>query len=262
MDTNGGRIQQPETVLQDAVYLKFQVCVAPGIDRVRCFRDAWRACFERSPEIIWKMEIAFFLETSRLRDRRVEGKSVEKRYRFIAKKRPMLAESESERGERWKCWTEENNKKEEGETVVASTARGTEIRGERKRKIYGATRCRLTTGSVRLPTKPLLHAISSTILTRVLPFTLRSLERPPSSSLWLLRSLVRLFARPRCTVAFGLCIIITVTASSSWLVEESPCLCSLCHYPVDVVLSHRIGYSCETGHVRYERPFDSRVRVN
>lgn len=29
MDTNGGRIQQPETVLQDAVYLKFQVCVAP-----------------------------------------------------------------------------------------------------------------------------------------------------------------------------------------------------------------------------------------
>lgn len=132
------------------------------------------------------------------------------------------------------------------ETVVASTARGREIRRERKRKIYGATRCRLTTGSVRLPTKPLLHAISSTIFTRVLPFTLRSLERPPSSSLWLLRSLVRLFACSRCTVAFGLCIIITVTASSSWLVEESPCLCSFCHYPVDVVFSHRIGHSRET----------------
>lgn len=63
---------------------------------------------------------------------------------------------------------------------------GTEIRGERKRKIYGAARCRLTTGSVRLPTKPLLHAISSTILSRAAPFALRSLERPPpSSSLWL-----------------------------------------------------------------------------
>lgn len=146
---------------------------------------------------------------------------------------------------------------------MASTARGTEIRGERKRKIYGATRCRLTTGSVRLPTKPLLHAISSTILTRVLPFTLRSLQRPPSSSLWLLRSLVRLFACSRCTVAFGLCIIITVTASSSWLVEESPCLCSLCHCPVDVVFYYS-GYSRETDtssirHALIKFPRDNRA---
>lgn len=41
---------------------------------------------------------------------------------------------------------------------------------KKERKIYGAARCRLTTGSVRLPTKPLLHAISSTILPRVAPF--------------------------------------------------------------------------------------------
>lgn len=56
--------------------------------------------------------------------------------------------------------------------------------------------------------EPPLHAISTTILRRLAPFALRPTEHPPF--------------RPRCTVAFGLCIIITITTSSSWLVVEKP----------------------------------------
>lgn len=81
--------------------------------------------------------------------------------------------------------TEESNKKEEGDDPWwRRLLEGKRDEGRKKeRKIYGAARCRLTTGSVRLPTKPLLHAISSTILPRVAPFALRSLERPPLLSL-------------------------------------------------------------------------------
>lgn len=56
-----------------------------------------------------------------------------------------------------------------------------------------------------------LHAISTTISLRLAPFACPVPQRPPS-----------LPFRSRCTVAFGLCIIITITASSSWLVVEKP----------------------------------------
>lgn len=58
--------------------------------------------------------------------------------------------------------------------------------------------------------------------------SLLCMPSPPPSyvGLLLLRSVPRnvLFLpfRSRCTVAFGLCIIITITASSSWLVVEKP----------------------------------------
>jgi len=82
---------------------------------------------------------------------------------------------------------------------------------KRERDVWSA-RCRLTTGLVRLPTPSLL-----------------CMPSPPPSYLDLLllcsvpRKSVRLLPlRSRCTVAFGLCIIITITASSSWLVAEKP----------------------------------------
>lgn len=59
--------------------------------------------------------------------------------------------------------------------------------------------------------EPPLHAISTTISLRHAPFVCLVPQRPPS-----------LPFRSRCTVAFGLCIIITITASSSWLVVEKP----------------------------------------
>lgn len=59
--------------------------------------------------------------------------------------------------------------------------------------------------------EPSLHAISTTISLRLAPFVCPVPQRPPS-----------LPFRSRCTVAFGLCIIITITASSSWLVVEKP----------------------------------------
>lgn len=59
--------------------------------------------------------------------------------------------------------------------------------------------------------EPPLHAISTTISVRLAPFVRLVPQRPPS-----------LPVRSRCTVAFGLCIIITITASSSWLVVEKP----------------------------------------
>lgn len=61
--------------------------------------------------------------------------------------------------------------------------------------------------------EPPLHAISTTISLRHAPFVRPVPQRPPPPPL--------LF-RSRCTVAFGLCIIITITASSSWLVVEKP----------------------------------------
>jgi len=57
--------------------------------------------------------------------------------------------------------------------------------------------------------EPSLHAISTTISVRLVPFVCPVPQRLPS-----------LPFRSRCTVAFGLCIIITITASSSWLVVE------------------------------------------
>lgn len=64
--------------------------------------------------------------------------------------------------------------------------------------------------------EPPLHAISTTISLRLAPFVYapssHSVPHPPSP----------LPFRSRCTVAFGLCIIITITASSSWLVVEKP----------------------------------------
>lgn len=62
--------------------------------------------------MIWKMGIAAFLETSDLRNCGVEGKAVETL--------SVYREKETDGGrkrarERWKCWTEENNKKEEGD---------------------------------------------------------------------------------------------------------------------------------------------------
>lgn len=60
--------------------------------------------------------------------------------------------------------------------------------------------------------EPPLHAISTTISVRLAPFICPVPQRPPS-----------LLFCSRCTVAFGFCIIITITASSSWLVvEKSP----------------------------------------
>lgn len=59
--------------------------------------------------------------------------------------------------------------------------------------------------------EPPLHAISTTISLRLAPFVYPVPQHPPS-----------LPSRSRCTVAFGLCIIITITASSSWLVVEKP----------------------------------------
>lgn len=59
--------------------------------------------------------------------------------------------------------------------------------------------------------EPPLHAISTTISLRHASFVCLVPQRPPS-----------LPFRSRCTVAFGLCIIITITASSSWLVVEKP----------------------------------------
>lgn len=62
--------------------------------------------------------------------------------------------------------------------------------------------------------EPPLHAISTTISLRHAPFVCPVPQRPPPPPPLLFRS--------RCTVAFGLCIIITITASSSWLVVEKP----------------------------------------
>lgn len=59
--------------------------------------------------------------------------------------------------------------------------------------------------------EPPLHAISTTISLRFAPFVCPVPQHAPS-----------LRFRSRCTVAFGLCIIITITASSSWLVVEKP----------------------------------------
>lgn len=59
--------------------------------------------------------------------------------------------------------------------------------------------------------EPPLHAISTTISLRLAPFVCPVPRRAPS-----------LRFRSGCTVAFGLCIIITITASSSWLVVEKP----------------------------------------
>lgn len=59
--------------------------------------------------------------------------------------------------------------------------------------------------------EPPLHAISTTISVRLAPFVCSVPQRPPSLPFC-----------SRCTVAFGLCIIITITASSSWLVVEKP----------------------------------------
>lgn len=84
--------------------------------------------------------------------------------------------------------------------------------GKKREGDVWCARCRLTTGSVRLPMPCLL-----------------CMPSPPPSYLALLllcsvprsRSLFLPF-RSGCTVAFGLCIIITITASSSWLVAEEP----------------------------------------
>jgi len=75
--------------------------------------------------------------------------------------------------------------------------------------MYGATRCRLTTGS-------LTHA------------SLLCMPSPPPSYFGLVllcsvpRNVLPLPFRSGCTVAFGLCIIITITVNSSWLVAERP----------------------------------------
>lgn len=123
---------------------------------------------------------------------------------------------------RWKCW--DGGEQQEGdEPWWRRLLEGERDEGRKKeRKIYGAARCRLTTGSVRLPTKPLLHAISSTILPRVAPFALRSLEPPPLLSL-LSSSPSSLLARDA-PLHSVLCIIITVTESSKQLVA---CRCVL-----------------------------------
>lgn len=154
------------------------------------------------------------------------------------------------------------------ETVVASTARREERSGEKERERYmeprgvalQPARFAYLRSLFCMPSLP--PSWLSLLLLRFVPS-----ERPPSS-LWLPRLLVRLFARSltrsRCTVAFGLCIIITVTASSSWLVVEESHLVSL---PLPgrrcllVVSRTDCSWETDTSAKLYDL-FDSRVRVN
>lgn len=112
------------------------------------------------------------------------------------------------------------------ETAVASTARGNEDQGRKKEKDIWSREVspynRL--GSLTYEASfacHLLHHLGSRC-SFCAPFLGTSSFLVPSPRLH------RSLARSRCTVAFGLCIIITVTASSSWLVvEKPPCLLPL-----------------------------------
>lgn len=94
-----------------------------------------------------------------------------------------LYQREQIQEERGKCQRRRTIRKEK--LIVPGPGVGNK-EGETERKRERCTepqpRCRLTTGSVRLPMRePSLHAISTTILPQFAPFVLRSMERPLSS---------------------------------------------------------------------------------
>lgn len=153
------------------------------------------------------------------------------------------AKSESEGRYRWKCW--DGREQQEGRRrrpMVASTARGEERWGEKEREkdiwsreVSPYNRLGSLTYEASFACHLLHHLASRCSFCAPFPGT--------SSSSFSLAPPSALLARSRCTVAFGLCIIITVTTSSSWLVvvEESHLVSpfATATNPVNVVLSRQ-----------------------
>lgn len=113
----------------------------------------------------------------------------------------------------WKPWARRRKATRKGKFVVSLSPlsdrgnegdeeRCTEPRGVALQPAWFAYLCRASFAC------HLHHHLTSACSFCVCPVP----QRPPSP----------LPFRSRCTVAFGLCIIITITASSSWLVVEKP----------------------------------------